>query len=81
MIVYKLQCAKGHEFEEWFTSGAEYGRLAKAKKIKCPECGDKNVAKALMAPNVTSVDTVKPGPAPCGAPACEQGTCPMMNSQ
>ncbi len=83
MIVYKLQCAHEHEFEEWFTSGAEYDRLAKKKKIKCPECGDNNVAKALMAPNVTSVDTVKPKPAtpaPCGAPACGSETCPMMNN-
>ncbi len=82
MIVYKLQCAKGHEFEEWFASGAEYDRLAKKKKIKCPECGDKTVAKALMAPNVSSVDTVKPAKpaAPCGAAACGSETCPMMNN-
>ncbi len=81
MIVYKLQCAHGHEFEEWFASGAEYDRLAGKRKIKCPRCGDANVTKALMAPSVTSVATVKPAePAPCGAPACEAGTCPMMNN-
>lgn len=78
MIVYKLQCAQGHEFEEWFASGGEYDKLARARKIKCPECGGKNVAKALMAPNVTSVDTVTPKSAPCGAPACGSETCPMM---
>ncbi len=79
MIVYKLQCAHEHEFEEWFTSGSEYERLAGKKKIKCPRCGDKNVTKALMAPSVTSVATVKPA-APCGAAACGSETCPMMNN-
>jgi len=76
MIVYKLQCAKGHEFEEWFSSSAKYDRLAAKKKIPCPECGNSRVTKALMAPSVSSGP--KSEPAPCGAPACGAGACPMM---
>jgi len=76
MIVYKLQCARGHPFEEWFASSSEYDQLAAKQKIPCPQCGDKSVTKALMAPNVASGS--KPETAPCGATACASGACPMM---
>jgi len=54
MIRYRLQCDKRHEFEAWFKSSADYERQAKRKLVTCPECGSAKVAKALMAPNVST---------------------------
>ena len=49
MIVYSLNCSKGHSFDEWFTSSGDYDEQIKAKAIACPTCGDKKVSKGLMA--------------------------------
>ncbi|MBT3238463.1 MAG: DUF1178 family protein [Rhodospirillaceae bacterium] len=75
MIVFSLQCSKGHAFDEWFSSSDDYMEQKKKKKLACPTCGDKKVEKGLMAP---SVGKSAPAPAPaCGAPACSNGACPM----
>jgi len=47
MIRYSLRCKKGHEFEAWFRSGADYDNGVGSA---CPMCGSKKVEKALMAP-------------------------------
>ncbi len=52
MIKYRLQCAKGHEFEAWFSSSAAYDAQAKGQQVCCPECDGREVVKAVMAPNV-----------------------------
>ncbi|MDH2327524.1 DUF1178 family protein [Cereibacter sp. SYSU M97828] len=52
MIRYSLKCANGHAFESWFASGEAFERLHGAKHVICPECGDTQVKKALMAPAV-----------------------------
>lgn len=52
MIIYKLQCHKGHEFEGWFNSIAAYDRQAKRGLVECPHCGSVKVEKAVMAPRV-----------------------------
>lgn len=52
MIRYRLICAHAHEFEAWFASSDSYESQAAAGKIACPNCGDHDVAKAIMAPNV-----------------------------
>lgn len=52
MIKYRLQCAKGHEFEAWFSSSAAYDAQARGQQVCCPECDGHEVVKALMAPNV-----------------------------
>ncbi len=79
MIVFSLKCSKGHPFDEWFTSSAEFDAKADAGEIPCPECGDVTVSKDLMAPNI-GVGAPKPAPA-CGAPACSNGSCPMFDSK
>jgi hypothetical protein len=53
MILYKLQCKKGHEFEAWFASSDAFDRQKKKGQLACPSCGTKSVSKALMTPNVT----------------------------
>jgi hypothetical protein len=52
MIHYSLTCAKGHEFDGWFQSAAEYDRQAAGGLLRCALCGSRDVTKALMAPGV-----------------------------
>ncbi len=50
MIVYSLQCQNEHQFEAWFASSAAYEEQAAERKLVCPICNSRNVAKAPMAP-------------------------------
>ena len=52
MILFTLRCASGHEFEGWFRDGDGFEAQQKAGEITCPNCGDAQVEKALMAPNI-----------------------------
>ncbi len=68
MIVYRLICAEGHEFDGWFRDSAAYDAQAKAGAVECPECGTRSVQKALMAPNL-GAGTRKRDPEPVKQPA------------
>ena len=66
MIVYELKCSSGHVFEGWFRDAATFDRQAAAGKVTCAECGDRQVAKAPMAPRLakrsnTAAAETKPG--------------------
>lgn len=52
MILFKLRCKAGHEFEAWFRDGATYDRQAARGQIACPDCGDTTIDKAPMAPRL-----------------------------
>lgn len=52
MILFDLKCGGGHVFEAWFKSSAAYDDQRAGGLIACPVCGDSDVGKALMAPNV-----------------------------
>jgi hypothetical protein len=53
MIVFDLQCGQmGHVFEAWFGSSTEFEDQQARGLVSCPLCGDPEVAKAVMAPNV-----------------------------
>ena len=54
MIVFDLKCKDGHVFEAWFKDSAAFTAQAKARKVACPVCGSKKVAKAPMAPRLGS---------------------------
>ena len=54
MIKYRLNCAKGHDFEAWFRNSDAHDLQAKRNEIVCPHCGDNDVSKAIMAPAVAS---------------------------
>ena len=54
MIKFTLKCRKGHEFEAWFASSAEYERQLGAGLVACAFCGDGAVDKALMTPNLSA---------------------------
>ncbi|HEU4961644.1 MAG TPA: DUF1178 family protein [Sphingomonas sp.] len=69
MIVFDLKCGAGHVFEAWFASSAAYDEQRAGGLIACPLCGDAEIAKAVMAPNVPAKgnrrpqDGTPPGPA------------------
>jgi hypothetical protein len=53
MIVFDLKCgSRGHVFEGWFGSSADYEDQTARGLVSCPLCGSADVAKALMAPAV-----------------------------
>jgi hypothetical protein len=54
VIKFRLRCGHAHEFEAWFPSGASYESQAETRQICCPECSSRDVAKAIMAPNVVA---------------------------
>jgi hypothetical protein len=54
MISFDLRCSGAHVFEVWFRSSADYDDQRSRALIVCPICGDSDVAKAVMAPNVTA---------------------------
>ena len=53
MILFDLLCSKGHGFEAWFRDSDSFDRLAAVGEIQCAVCGDTEVRKALMAPNIS----------------------------
>lgn len=71
MIKYRLKCAQAHEFEGWFPSSTSYDAQVGGRQICCPDCGSRDVVKAIMAPNLAArarapesgcpVQTSKPG--------------------
>lgn len=54
MIVFDLKCGTGHVFEAWFGSSADYEDQRERRLIACPMCGDVEIGKAVMAPNVAA---------------------------
>ncbi len=62
MIVFDLKCGAGHVFESWFGSSAGYEDQRTRGLIACPMCGDTDVAKAVMAPNVAAKGNQAPSP-------------------
>jgi len=52
MIKYNLKCEQNHEFEVWFNRGSDYDDQCKRGLVLCPDCGNKKINKAPMAPNI-----------------------------
>jgi hypothetical protein len=59
MIRYALKCDRGHPFEAWFRSGADFDKGETA----CPACGSLAISKAVMAPQVARKDRGEAAPA------------------
>ncbi len=54
MIRFSLHCEHDHEFEAWFRGNDDFDTQKKRGFVECPECGSRNVGKALMAPAVST---------------------------
>ena len=52
MILYRLRCSQGHEFDSWFKDSKTYERQEKKSLVGCAVCGDAKVTRALMAPRL-----------------------------
>ena len=79
MILYRLRCSKGHEFESWFKDSKTYERQEKKSLIGCAVCGDSKVKRAIMAPRIgkkgkaaVEVEASAPSTAAAPAPTPEQ---------
>jgi len=62
MILFKLHCSAAHEFEGWFRDNAEFDRQRARNLIACPECGDTEIEKAVMAPRLGRSEKTAPRP-------------------
>lgn len=60
MIVFDLRCSQAHVFEAWFGSSASYQEQRERGLLSCPFCGDGDVVKAVMAPNVAAKGNTRP---------------------
>ena len=45
MIIYDLQCSRGHRFEGWFDDEDHYDRQRRCNQIACPLCSDTTVSR------------------------------------
>jgi hypothetical protein len=53
MIKYRLICDMDHEFDGWFPNSREFTKQQKGGLLLCPVCDSPNVAKGIMAPNIS----------------------------
>ena len=60
MIVFDLRCAGGHVFEAWFGSSDAYEDQRGRGLLSCPLCGDGDIGKAVMAPNIAAKGNAQP---------------------
>jgi hypothetical protein len=77
MILYRLRCSEGHEFESWFKDSKSYERQEKKSLVGCPVCGGAKIERAPMAPRLGKGGQKKdadapPAAAPAPAPSAEQ---------
>ncbi len=54
MIVFDVKCGNQHVFEGWFADSNAFDEQVRDGILVCPICGDGNVEKALMAPNIAT---------------------------
>jgi hypothetical protein len=64
MIVFDLQCSGAHVFEAWFASSTAYEEQRTRGLLVCPVCGDAEIGKAVMAPNVGAKGNSRPSATP-----------------
>jgi hypothetical protein len=76
MIHYQLRCSATHEFDAWFRDSAAYEDQAGRGLLECPHCGERQVARALMAP---ALPRRRRRPAPEAAEPAAQTTAPVVS--
>ncbi|HEX8302600.1 DUF1178 family protein [Sphingomonas sp.] len=69
MIVFDLKCGSGHVFEAWFGSSSAFNEQRDGGLVACPICGDGEVEKAMMAPNIGAKGNQGPGVPPAAMKA------------
>jgi hypothetical protein len=74
MIIYSVQCRQGHQFDEWFANSADFDVKVEAGEIACPDCGDRQVRKAITAARLNTSPSPEP-PRCAGAAGCQNRAC------
>ena len=66
MIVFDLLCAKGHRFEGWFNSAADFDSQKERGLIGCPKCSATEIRRVPSATraNLGATEPRKPVPQP-----------------
>ena len=64
MIVFDLRCSHDHVFEAWFGSSGAFEDQRERGLLSCPFCGDAEIGKAVMAPNIPAKGNRKQAPVP-----------------
>lgn len=79
MIRYAMRCAAGHRFDAWFRSSGDCEMQEARHAILCPQCGDTQVCRDVMAPNVrlTRGDARREAPDITTDPAAQHGAAPV----
>jgi len=54
VIHFSLRCEGDHAFDAWFRNNDDFERQTGRRLVECPHCGSTSVAKALMAPSVST---------------------------
>jgi hypothetical protein len=81
MIVFDLRCATGHVFEAWFGSSNDYEDQRARGLLSCPLCGDTEIGKAVMAPNVPAKGNKAAADAPPSPAAVKAALAAMAQAQ
>lgn len=71
MIVYRLSCTNHHGFDAWFRDSGTCDEQLENGKVVCPDCGSRDVRKAIMAPRLNKRrdrPPAEPAPVPQAAP-------------
>jgi hypothetical protein len=71
MIVFDLRCSREHVFEAWFGSSGAFEDQRARGLLFCPLCGDSDVGKAVMAPNIPAKGNRQSAPVQNDTPSPE----------
>ena len=67
MIVFDLLCSKGHRFEGWVNSAADYATQKERGLVSCPKCATTHVERVPSATRANlGAQPPKPAPTPPG---------------
>ena len=78
MIVFDLLCAKGHRFEGWFNSAADFASQKERGLVSCPKCSTTAVERV---PSATRANLGAQPPKPAPAPASNMVKTPEMDGK
>ena len=80
MIVFDLLCSKGHRFEGWFNSAADFASQKKRGLVACPKCSATHVERVPSATRA-NLGAQPPKQPAVSAPASNMVKTPEMNGK
>jgi hypothetical protein len=78
MIVFDLLCAKGHRFEGWFNSAADFASQKERGFLSCPKCSSVKVERV---PSATRANLGAQPPKPTAANTSDMVKTPEMEGK